>query len=205
MKTVAFILAVLVGGWMGGQEPVGQRPSPKLNLASLDSGCTLTRAPVEPLDPKSGTWLAPGHTAAWLNCGCGDFLVNNPLNLVRRVKITSAERALEYVRFFTSPGTFALFDLNGMVEIFPGKVSDDSPLNIVAKDRFTRCCQGATVESAAPVLGMKAFYVKRTVVLIDQLVYEIVEEVREDGYYEQLSRKQVSSAEELGISHLGAI
>lgn len=205
MNVPAFAFAVLFVGWPIGQASVGQRSSSRLILESLDSRCALTRAPVEPSDPRSETWLAPGHTAAWLNCGCGDFLVNNPLNLVRRVKISSAERALEYVRFFTSPETYSLFDLNGMVEIFPGKVSAESPLNIVAKDRFMRCCHEATVESAAAVLGLRVFYLKRTVVLIDQLVYEIVEEVREDGYYEELSRKRVASAEELGISHLGAI
>lgn len=205
MNVLAFAFTVLFVGWPVGQESVGQLSSTRLKLGSVDSLCALTRAPVERPDPRSETWLAPGHNAAWLNCGCGDFLVINPLNLVRRVKITSAERALEYVRFFTSPETYSLFELNGMVEIFPGKLSTKSSFNIVATDRFFRCCHEATAESAAPVLGMKVFYLKRAVVLIDQLVYEIVEEVREDGYYEELSRKRVASAEELGISHLGAI
>jgi hypothetical protein len=179
------------------------RPTDELRLSVLRAGCSVKRKLVDPADPKSGVWVAPGNYGAWLNCGCGDFLILVPSNLMEHVRIDSAVKALEFVRFFTEPAAYELFDLGGMVEVLSGDPKPGGPFNVSPRDLFRRYCREPTVDVGEPLLGLRVYYVTRPVVLLDQRVYEVKEQVREDGYYFELSRREVASAEDLGVVHFG--
>ena len=118
--------------------------------------------------------------------------MTNPLNLVGRVQIKSADQALEYVRFFTSPELYSDFELGGTVEIQPGKVMPESSFNVAEQRKFDRFFK---VPSAESLKGSSdEFVIRRALVSLDQQAYEIVEIVRSDGYYDVASRKRVTTA-----------
>lgn len=150
--------------------------------------------------------------AVWLECSGVRFLVTAPNNLVSHVTIHTPAQALEYVRFFTSSNSYRYFDLGGMVELFPGKVTDESDFNIVESNTFYKHFKEATVQEIPPENTSKQskhgkyFRISRVVVCLDQKIYTVEEFVTETGFYNISSRKIVlEDASELGIFHFGNI
>jgi hypothetical protein len=114
---------------------------------------------------------------------------------------------LEYVRFFTSAACYRFFDLGGVVEILPGDVNEKSPFNVIDTKVFKKHFQEAKVQEISNRSSEgKEFSITRTVVALDQKIYQITEFVREDGFYDVSSQKVISNdALKLGIVHLGDI
>jgi len=83
------------------------------HLSSLLPGCSLGKRWVGLFQVKP--------EAMFLTCDGVSTLVTDPNNFAGHVHITTPAQALEYVRFFSNPDTYQLFDLNGMVELVPGK------------------------------------------------------------------------------------
>lgn len=165
-----------------------------LKLSVLQSGCRVIRS-------KFGLEML-NTPSAWLECGGCKVLVNHPNNFVQKVLIKNESQALEYVRFFSSPETYDLFELGGDVELVPSKNAMSGKINEVEEADFEKYFKRPVVREFG--LGEKAeFSVTRYVVALDQKTYEVVETVREDGYYSKLTRRFVIDAETVGVVHLG--
>jgi hypothetical protein len=139
--------------------------------------------------------------AAWLECGSLRFRITHPGNLDGFVKITSRLQALEFVRFFSSPETYMLFELGGMVEILPGEITEDADFNIADREKFEECCGEPKVTEIAG--SAREYVVERFVVQLDGFVYAITETVQSSGDYSVVMQKRVCEASVLGIVHLG--
>jgi hypothetical protein len=173
-----------------------ERETRTISLSSLRAGCAIETR-------WFGLWprLPEG---AMLRCGTSEFLLLSPSNLLGHVSISSPEAALEFVRLFTSPDTYRLFELGGMVELVPGEVREDSGFNVVDPKIFAKRLKAATIRQIKS--NPAEFEVKRTVVLLDQKVYETTEVVTEQGLYTLLSkRKLIDNAQKIGVLHFGDI
>lgn|SRR5579863_974105 len=168
-----------------------------LALSTLDPGCLLQVAETA-TDPIRSE-------AVFLACKGNRTLVVSPENLYGKVRIQSAEQALEYVRLFTTPRTYRYFDLGGMVEVVEGDPGPQADFNVVGKDIFAAKLVKARAWVTTTWQGQKPeFIVQRTVVFLDQSVCEVTEQVGVDGGY-YLANKRVifSDATKIGIVHLG--
>src|SRR5262245_28778580 len=112
---------------LGGTAFAAPRHSKQLRLTSLLSPCFLQTRWID--------IVPPGETVM-LTCGEAEFLVLSPSNLFGHVAINTPSNALEFVRLFTAPDSYQYFDLGGMVELVPGKVTDKSPFNVVDQKVF---------------------------------------------------------------------
>ena len=150
-----------------------------------------------------------------LTCNCAETLVLQPNNLLGHVRITTGDEALAYVRFFTSPDTYRFFQMQGMVELVEGDPDDaDAPFNVVEPKVFRRRLRRAQVRqtdvrecrAGVELACGKEFEIKRTVVLLDQRVYEVTEYVYESGFYVFLSKRLLlKDASKIGVIHVGDV
>ena len=144
------------------------------------------------------------------------MLVTHPLNLIGKVTIRTSDQALEFLRLFSSGDTYAMFNLEGMLEIRPETAEEDWGQNVLKTIKLGRDYKEPSVEGhtqRVPCLGeepdggecdSKVFSIKRLVVLYDQNVYEITESVREDGFYTEVARTVVvEDIERFGLMHQG--
>jgi hypothetical protein len=173
------------------QSTVSQKE--RLSLSVLNAGCSLRT-----------TWTGTNE-AVLLQCRREEFLITTPSNLFGHVAIRTPARALEFVRFFSSPESYRWFELDAMVELLPGNVTAQSDFNVVDEVTFTKF--GLTHYSARDVTAAgdkdRVFEVRRTVVM-DQRVFEIAEAVTARGYYRVISKRQlIDNAAKIGVLHLG--
>lgn len=173
------------------------------HLSSLLPGCSLGKR-----------WIGLVQVrpeAMFLTCGGVSMLVTNPNNFVGHVRIATPAQALEYVRFFSNPDTYQLFDLDGMVELVPGKVTDESQFNVVDERIFAKSLRAPAVEVDKPepcrpsleLLCGAGFRVTRDVVTADRKISRVIEHVYESGVHTVSWRKLLyRDAEKLGIYYL---
>ena len=148
-----------------------------------------------------------------LTCEHSEFLVLQPNNLLGHVRIDTPDEALAYVRVFTSPETYAFFDLEGMVEIVEGDTtSADATFNMVSPRVFKKRFQPARVREVdqhqcKPGVTFacgREYEIRRVVVLLDQRVYEVIESVYESGFYALVSKRLLlKDASKVGVLHFG--
>jgi hypothetical protein len=174
-------------------------------IPTLASGCSVTVKWV-------GLWQTRSE-GAFLNCGGRDVLITSPSNLLGNVRMKTPDEALGFVRAFTSPETYQLFDLSGMVELLPGDTSaTDAAFNVVSPQRFKQFLKTADVTEVAdhpcrPGLEFacgKEFRITRSVVFPDGRVYQVVESVYESGFYQLTARHiLLRDATKIGVLHFG--
>ncbi|MGH2397336.1 MAG: hypothetical protein ACRDFW_10180 [bacterium] len=185
----------------------GKPEDERLPLGLLPPECRLTKR-----------WIGSVFElpwGVWLDCGGSAFLVVHPLNLLGHVTIKTPEQALEFVRFFSNRESHDLFLLDNMVEVLPARhVAEKSGFNELDPEVFAKHFQKAVVrklpraqpaQKGQSVVGIPVseFEVRRVVVLPDHKIYEIVEVVSENGFYQILSRDVVfNDATKLGIWHI---
>lgn len=161
----------------------------EIRLSSLDPSCRLERR-----------WFGTVPMLAWsiwLRCGSVDMLIVHPWNLISKVRIGSADQALEFVRLFSSEDNFALVQLGGLLEV--GEVNTWCPTL-----RATLGPKRSVLPKVEAHEGSDdaRYYVTRLVVAYDQKVYEITETVRRDGFYNELKRATVMrDIRKLGCLH----
>ncbi len=132
-----------------------------LSLAALAcASCTTVGVPAGPpglhqvpqlssLDPRCGLRTQyvglPGlmRDALIMRCGNAEVVIRGPNNMIGHVQIRTREQALEYLRFFSSPDTYGLFDLGGMVEVVSSTVPE--VFNAVEPSIFARYFRTPTV------------------------------------------------------------
>jgi hypothetical protein len=170
------------------------------HLSSLLPGCSLDKRWIGLFQIKP--------EAMFLTCDGVSTLVTDPNNFTGHVRITTPAQALEYVRFFSSPDTYEVFELKGMVELVPGKVTEDSPFNVVDERIFAKSLRMPAVEAQKPdpcrptleLLCGASFHVTRDVVMPDRKIYRVIEHVYESGLYTNTWRKLLyRDAEKLGV------
>lgn len=178
-----------------------------LPLSSLTPACTIEKR-----------WVGFSFTlpwGAWLRCGGQPVLLTSPLNLLGKVKLDSSERALEFVRFFSTSESYALFALGGICEVRSGPAQEpwEKTLaphlgkrfglpRVTESSRRSLCHapDGSSVECT-----MREFEITRVVIMYDQNVYRVTETVSGDGYY-SLDRKVLllRDSRRFGVFHLGS-
>lgn len=166
----------------------------RLRLSVLSPDCSLTTKWIGAI-PN----LPEG---VFLRCSEADFLVTSPGNLYGHVRITSGDAALEFVRFFTTAESYRYFNLDGMVEVLPGRVTSTSAFNVVDPSVFAKRLTSPTVVDlgGAP----RQWAVTRSVVALDQKIYEVREIIDERGLYLASSKRVlVPNAQKLGLHHFG--
>jgi hypothetical protein len=181
-------------------------------LTTLQKGCAIERE-----------WLGlvPALPAGlWLRCGESGVLLAHPRNLIGKVNIETAEEALEFVRYFSSPDTYAFFELGGMVELVSSRsarAAKGQRFNIVEHDLFERHLTSAVArfagdlewtgegESARVCRRCRSFEITRSVIFPDQRVYEITETVFQNGFYSLAEKRLICSGQEIGIYFIGGI
>jgi len=160
-----------------------------LHLSSLNPSCKLEKRWVGTVPVL--TW------GIWLQCNGVDMLVVHPWNLISKVRIDSADEALEFVRFFSSEETFASVQLGGLLEV--GKVNEWCPSLRAALDQTGSLLPKVEAHEGR---GDARYYVTRVVVAYDQKVYEITETLRKDGFYSELRRVTIlEDVRKLGCLH----
>jgi hypothetical protein len=193
--------------------------------ALLFSSCTLVGVPnglpgqsrvpqLSFLDPRCSLraqYVGFGSTREILimRCGNAEFVVRDPNNFVGHVRITTTQEALEYLRFFSSPETYGLFELGGMVEIVPSK--NPEGFNEIDPATFNRYFKESSVKVydtkcrwSGDLECPRCFTVERPVVFLDERVLELTQEVCENGYTHTVGNVLVlQNAESIGILHFG--
>jgi hypothetical protein len=178
----------------------------QLPLSSLDEGCSLQKRWI-------GIWPRQQY-GVMLRCNGVDFFMTHVNNLLGHVHVRTAEQALEYARLMSSAETYTLFSFDGMLEVVPQASGHESPsVNSVPSKVFRqwKLTSPRVLDRGSnpckPTLDLvcgKEFEVTRTVVLWDQRVYEVVESVRERGFYYIVAKKVLlKDATRIGISHYG--
>jgi hypothetical protein len=177
-----------------------------LKLKVLEAPCELKKR-----------WVGSAFSlpyGAWLDCDGLPILIREPLNLLGHVNVRSPEAALEFVRFFTAPETYELFDLNGMVELrrddahWGGDIVEALGLQEVFFEPIVTeaARKGICIDERGrhSECKEKIFAIRRIVVTYDQNVYRVTEEVDQDGFYSLLSQEQLlEDVSKFGILHLG--
>jgi len=204
------VLAILLSTPLFGAEPdakeIASKQEPQaLTLPPLRKECKLERQWV------GAVFQLPW--GAWLSCNNGEaMLITGPLNLLGKVHIDSSGDALAFVRFFSSPGNYEMFDLDGMVEV---TTADDFwGLNLVQEtgleDRFhAPTVSGRSVEGFCydkngvfRECTQTEYTIHRFVALYDDNIYKVQETVTEDGFYTLCSKELVvKDLSRFGIMH----
>lgn len=173
-----------------------------ITLSSLNRGCHLSAEWVGLIQLVPEVLLAECQGVA--------FVVRVPNNLMGHVTIDSEQKALEYVRFFSSAEAYRYFELDGMVEVFVG--DSEQGFNYIPQSVFTGHLRPAKVSATlAPATGcdpkiecMTTFEIERPVFLLDGRVAIVHELVLENGLYAITLMETMSEREEdLGILHFG--
>ena len=191
--------------WLGdlGNCSIPREAAP-LPLSSLKEGCRIE---------KSWIGLDSLPWGAWLFCGEGQpVLIVEPLSLLGKVEIGSEEQALEFIRFFSSPPNHELFRLNGLAEFStdPGYwgqnivqvlgLGAEFHLPKITTTTSNRLC--IDEQAAQRTCTLTTFAIRRVAVFFDGNVYDVLEELTEDGSYElrekQLLVRQISR---FGLHH----
>jgi hypothetical protein len=173
-------LAVPLAMWMAVPVALADATPAKgagcVTLRILRAGCQVQ---FEPLESPFGE--------AWLDCGCARMRIVHPANMVGLVRITTGDDALEFLRFFSGPGSFLRFPMVRQLEI---KSAEKSGWAALEERVFRRHSLEPVVKLFPPENGMKVFEVRRAVVVLDDgHLYRVTEVVFENGSY-QLTRKQ---------------
>ena len=138
----------------------------------------------------------------WLTCDGVRFLVVRPENLLGKVRVRSASQALEFVRFFSSRTTFGALHTGGCVEIADGP--QRASLYAAEPRLFSKHLRPPRVESYGSLTSPE-FVVVRSLVCPDQSVYEVTEQIGDDGMYFLTGKRRVlKSAKTVGVMHLPA-
>lgn len=150
-----------------------------------------------------GSRVPVGRTEGlWLTCQGVRILLVHPDNLLGKVQIRDPQKALEFVRFFSSVETFFNVHLGGCVEIVD--TSTDDLFYRVEPATFKRYFKRAAAEAQG--VGNDdslSFVVSRAVVCSDQAVYQLTEQVFPDGMYFEISKKRIlKRADAVGIVHV---
>jgi hypothetical protein len=130
----------------------GERLRTKVCLSVLTAGCSLEFV------PGAGVPSEP-NDELWVKSSSGRKIVRGPADLERCVTITSPEKALEYLRFFSSYETVHLFSGNRM-EIFSVERGSDCKLACLPQNDWRRHRLKNAISSR--VAG--GFLIERTVV-----------------------------------------
>jgi hypothetical protein len=133
---------------------------------------------------------------------------NRPLSLLGQVEIRTPEQALEFVGCFSSYATFDLTGMEGTVEVVPddGTV-DASKFLVVDRQVFAEHLTRPEAKSvpqqpmdprALALRGSQqlTFWVTRTIKDSGGAIYSVAEQVADDGYYLEASRRLLLSVEE---------
>jgi hypothetical protein len=213
VKSLALGLALLA---LACAPPAAGRPAVRPDAGGW------TELPLTSLQPPCRIWkrwvgssmLLPW--GAWLGCGGRPVLLTHPWNLLGKVDIRTSEQALEYVRFFSSGESYPLFQLEGLIEIRPETSEQDWGQDIVKTLKLGEAFHAPKVREISEDTSCvdeqgrehpcrrKVFYVNRIVLLFDQNVYEIEEEVRQDGFYSVPSKRRlIEDVSRFGILHQG--
>jgi hypothetical protein len=164
-------------------------PPQDLPLTSLQAPCKLERRWFGTVPMLS--W------SIWLRCDAVELLVVHPWNLIGKVRVLSGEQALEFVRFFSSEGSYASLQMDGLLEV--------KSTNPWCPPLPAALGQGVTVEPEVESHegdDDARYYVRRYVVSYDQNVYRITEAVRRDGFYTEIHRSLVlGELSKLGCLH----
>ena len=211
MRRLLFLsfMWLATASWAGAVVPEtpADTQSSSLALSSLTPGCTLEKR-----------WVGFSSTllwGVWLRCGGLPVLLDSPLNLLGKVKLDSSERALEFVRFFSTSESYTMFALEGICEVRSGSTQEPwettlvphlgkrfEPPRVTESRRHSLCHapDGSSVECT-----MKEYKITRVVIMYDQNVYRVTETVSEDGYY-NLDRKILilRDSRRFGVFHLGS-
>jgi len=193
MRSVIVAIALLWGGRAFAEDV-------DLPLSSLNSGCSIRTQ-----------WIGLVRLVprvAVLQCGGESFIVRTPASLIGHVKIDTPEKALEFVRFFTSPDRYVLFDTGSLVEVVPG--DPGSAFNVRPR-LFRKYLQPPAVKEEdnpytpeLPFLCGHHFEVTRSLAAVDNHVYLVTESVYESGVYAVTRKKSiVKNAESIGVFHFG--
>jgi len=193
LRLVACFLAVpLVATGAANEETV------PLPLSSLRQGCEIVNGALGEFSPLDGP-----SRGAWLQCGDFRALLVGPLSLRGNVRITNPAQALELARFFTSWRSCPLFELDppGMIEV---KGAADGDFITVSEDVFKRHLAPPRVKPDTPCVSRRHvacdYVVTRSVAAEDGRVYEISEQVLEDGAYHLMEKRIIArDAKKLGI------
>lgn len=175
-----------------------------LSLGPLRSDCQIQKA-----------WIGAEHLpwAAWLTCdGQDPRPLTHPLDLLGRVDIQDQDGALEVLRFFSSPSNCQLFPLNGMVDITLAAGPWKEKLLPELRDRglFHQPQVHARSENAfcfsetgeRYTCTRTIYVVRRLAAFYDGNVYDVVEELTEDGLYSLVSKELVlHDIGSLGVQH----
>lgn len=209
--TVTCLVTIVVMFLMTPEMSAGSSPDdaaePKqLSLNPLRSDCILEKRWVgAAFDLPWGTWL---------RCGNGEpMLVTQPRNLLGKVAIDSPETALDFVRFFSSPYNHEMFRLNGMLEITSAPeywgqnvVEATSlggrfhPPKVTVATRSGSCFRPT---GKVEPCEMEEFTINRLAAFYDNNIYEVVETVTEDGFYNLVSKDLVlEDLSQFGLLHL---
>lgn len=193
MICAAMVAAVPTGEQVGS----AQELPPRLVVRSLVYGCDLEVRwiGVVPRRPEG----------VFLVCRSEHFLVLRPSNLYDHVRIRDSNEALEFVRFFTSPENYRLFDMDGFVEVTraPGKPVVELGFNEVDPLVFDRHFNQPVVKMNDDG-ALARFEIERHLVQPGNKVYLVRETVLENGYYSmQLIRLVIEDGSSIGLMHFG--
>jgi hypothetical protein len=177
-----------------------------LYLSSLRAGCLLEKRWIGFV--MSHPW------GAWIQCGGEPVLLESPRGLLGKVAITSKDRALEFLRFFSSSDSYDMFSQDGMCEVSADSNSEawEATIREHLGRRFERpsitenvaqsLCHEA--DGSALPCSMRQYHVSRVVVMYDQSVYRVQETVWQDGCYVLEARHRLlRDVRRFGVFHLG--
>jgi hypothetical protein len=168
----------------------------RLPLSSLTPQCHVSESRIP--------YFGASKPAVVVECGCHGVVVVGPASLQTLVNIDSADKALEYVRFFTVRERADLFGLDGMIEIAgfgDAGTTADGRFLISEEYRKTFHFEPATVERDGQ--ATRQFAITRTVVSGNGKVEQIQEVVSGDGNYAIRWRKPLlANSSAIGILNI---
>jgi hypothetical protein len=174
--------------------------------------------PLESLNPrcvvqKAWAGLPPLPYGAWLTCTeAQPVLIPDPLSLLGKVHVESEEEAIAYVRFFSSPHTYDLFRMDGMLDV--ALVAESWSERLAGAAEAKAIFRPPQVVSATDnsfcvderggrqTCSRTTFTITRRAAFYDGGIYEVTEELSEDGAYRIVAKKLLlKGVQRFGIHH----
>jgi hypothetical protein len=197
MTVLGIVRLVLLMAATAGASAVLGQTNELPPLSALSSECIVELAPLGPSVPISRS------DGIWLSCRGVRVLLAHQDNLVGKVKVDSQSKALEFVRFFSARPTFARLHSGGCVEVSSAPSETQLFYGIDAAVFKRRFREPQAEQQGSAGRGGLGFIVSRTVVCLDQRIYELREQVDADGMYFELSRRVLlKKARDVGIHHV---
>lgn len=134
------------------------------------------------------------------------------MNLLGKVQILDEDSALRYLQFFSSPDTYQLFQLDGMLDLNLLRSSAASRLRRTLREqgeidqpRVTSTTANSFCVTSSATLTpctRSTFIVSRLALFYDGNVYRLTEELHEDGSYDLTSKALVlRNVAQFGVTH----